>query len=467
MSELNFLGPEYQNRSDNYSSQRLVNMYLERGQGKKQWVMLGTPGLTHEVFEISFGGVRGALRFNDDISIWVVGARVFAVEKDTFTLNYLGDVVDDGEPVTLASNGINVVVASGGTLYGTGPIVLPYADIMSIITTNVGSVDYIDGYFILNELTTGKFYISGQYTTSIDALDFATAEAAPDKLVRVLVNNREAILFGTETIEFWYNSGNVDFPFSRVQGAVVEEGLAAKNSAVLCGNTVAWLGGSKQGGLTVWSFEGYRPTQISTPAISYAIGQWSRVDDAWAFFYKHESHAFYVLTSPTESETWVYDFSTGLWHKRAWLNELGEQKRIRVNTYMNFSGKDLVGDWETGKVYEYRLDTYTDNGGEILRQRACQMIQKELKMQRNGTFRLDMDTGVGLPTGQGSNPQVMLRVSKDGGKTWGNELFRSFGQSGEYDKHVEWHRVGGGERTVFEISISDPVKVAITGAYFE
>lgn len=477
MKEFPFLGPAYQNRSDNYSSSRMVNMYLEKGQGKKPWVMIGTPGLTSPRVTLEDGagysGVRGVLKQTEEYAIWVCGATVQAIIPISgspglfLSTGALGPAIAyDSNPVTIAWDGINAMICSAGRLYAFSATVGSWG-VPTEIRTNVGSVDFIDGYFIINEESSGRFYISGQYSTTIDSLDFATAEGAPDNLVRVLVHNREAILFGLETIEFWYVSGNADFAMSRVQGAYIEEGLAAKYSAVKCGETVAWLGSSRDGAYTIWMLNGYTPKPISTHAISYQISQWGRVDDAIAFYYKQEGHAFYVLTSPTASQTLVYDFATDQWHERAWLDGIGNLKRIRPIVQCHMSGMTLVGDWENGNVYQYDLDTYSDNGSPIQRVRATQMIQSGLDYMRNGSLRLDMDTGVGLETGQGEDPQAMLRYSKDGGKNWTAPVYRSFGRIGEFGTSVRWNRVGGGERSVYEVTITDPVKVNITGAYFE
>lgn len=475
MKDFPFLGPAYSSRSENYSSSRMVNLYLEKGKGKKPWVMVGTPGLTSPFLtltdSVGNSGIRGVLKQSEVWSVWVCGSSILSVYPSTDGSTYLstniGTVTYDSNPVTIAYDGINYMVCSAGILYGAEAPAGNVWSTLGEIRTDVGSVDFIDGYFILNEASTGKFFISNQYSTTIESLDFATAEGAPDKLVRVLVHNREAILFGEETIEFWYVSGNADFAMSRVQGAYIEEGLAAKYSAVKCGETVAWLGSSKDGAYTVWMLNGYTPSPISTHAISYQISQWGRVDDAVAFFYKQEGHAFYVLTSPTASETIVYDFATGEWHQRAWLDGFGNLKRIRPIVQCHTGGRTLVGDWENGNIYEYDLDTYSDNGSPIKRVRATQMIQSGLDFIRNGNLRIDMDTGVGLTDGQGEDPQAILRYSKDGGRNWSAPISRSFGRIGDFDAVVQWNRVGGGERSVFEVTITDPVKVNITGAYFE
>jgi hypothetical protein len=65
------------------------------------------------------------------------------------------------------------------------------------------------------------------------------------------------------------------------------------------------------------------------------------------------------------------------------------------------------------------------------------------------------------------NANVMLRWSDDGGHTWSNEHWASMGKIGEYGKRVIWRRLGMTTKLrdrVYEISGSDPVKIAIMGA---
>ena len=68
---------------------------------------------------------------------------------------------------------------------------------------------------------------------------------------------------------------------------------------------------------------------------------------------------------------------------------------------------------------------------------------------------------------QGSDPQVMLRWSDDGGHTWSNEHWRSMGKIGETGRRVLWRRLGMTMKLrdrVYEVSGTDPVKIAIMGA---
>ena len=65
----------------------------------------------------------------------------------------------------------------------------------------------------------------------------------------------------------------------------------------------------------------------------------------------------------------------------------------------------------------------------------------------------------------GQNPQIVMQVSKDGGRTWGNERWTSFGMVGQYlGPRATWRRVGSARDFVFRFFVTDPVKFALTYA---
>jgi len=82
-------------------------------------------------------------------------------------------------------------------------------------------------------------------------------------------------------------------------------------------------------------------------------------------------------------------------------------------------------------------------------------------------FELDLERGVGLPTGQGEDPQVMLRLSRDGGQTWGEPMLMSAGRLGVYTQRVIARRLGHARDVVFEITVSDPVAWSIVQAWLD
>jgi hypothetical protein len=465
VNEFPFIGPAYQGRSANYSSQRAVNLYLEAGKGKAPGLLIGSPGLTAPWITLTGAGMRGMYLVDQITAVMVCGGNVYKVTSAGAATS-IGSVPDDSRPVHIAGNldgtGANsIVIASSGNLYS----VTLTGSSSTLILSGASDVEAIGDYFIATSSTLGTFAWSDVESTNFDPLHIKNTNGATDSMIGVRVSRRTIYFFGSKSLEQWYESAtSVDLPFSRIDGAFFEIGCVAKDSIAEL-DTVFWLGGDDKGAGSIWTIAGGAPKRISTPAIEYAIAQWPDMSDAYAFTYSQENHAFYVLSSVSGNETWAYDISTDEWHQRAWLHPSGALHRVRPSCHIYFAGKNLVGDWQNGNVYEYDLDTYSDNGNALPRIRACGTLQAGLEVMPTASLQLDMDTGVGLASGQGSDPQAMLRWSKDGGKTWSNSLWRTFGKVGEYSRRCKWNRVGGGRRAVYEVTITDPVKVAITGAY--
>jgi hypothetical protein len=300
-------------------------------------------------------------------------------------------------------------------------------------------------------------------------LDFASAEGSPDGLVSLIVDHREAWLFGTNSVEVWYDAGNVAFPLQRIQGAFNEIGCVAPYSVAKLDNSLFWLGADARGRGIVYRANGYTGVRVSTHAIEWQIQQYGNLSDAIGYTYQQDGHSFYVLIFPTANTTWVYDAATQAWHERAgWSN--GSFTRHRSNCQMAFNSEVIVGDFENGNIYAFDLDDYSDNGQiqKWLRSwRALPTGQNNLKRTAHHSLQLDVESGVGLNVGQGSDPEVMLRWSDDGGHTWSNYHTAKIGKIGEYYRRVFWRRLGMTLKLrdrVYELSMTDPVKTAIMGA---
>jgi hypothetical protein len=137
---------------------------------------------------------------------------------------------------------------------------------------------------------------------------------------------------------------------------------------------------------------------------------------------------------------------------------------------MFFGGQTVIGDYENNKLYRFDLGTYADDGEpqKWLRSwRALPTGSNKLTRTVQHSLQLDCETGVGTATGQGSDPQVMLRWSDDGGHTWSNEHWRSMGAIGVSGYRTIWRRLGASMKIrdrVYEVSGTDPVPIYIMGA---
>lgn len=456
-----FVGGSYTARSRFFDAQRTINLYPEvskSGTSKSIAALYGTPGLRLWKNFLG-GGIRGMLRFTSATSVVVSGPNVYTVTAAGVS-TLVGTIDNLPTPVGMASNGTQVMIVTGPNGYVLNPATGVLTQIVDPSFSGSDTVQFIDGYFAFNKTGTGQFQITQLYGSAIDPLDFATAEGAPDLLLSLLVDHREIWLFGETSTEVFFNSGNPDFPFERIQGAFIEQGCAAKFSPAKMDNSVFWLTADERGKGMVQRAVGYQPQRISTHAVEYAIGQYARIDDAVGFTYQQEGHSFYVLNFPTANATWAYDASTDEWHERAWRKPSDASlNRHRANCQIAFAGENLVGDWENGNVYVLDLDVYTDNGDLIPAIRQTPYIASTNLMMFFHKLWIDMEVGVGLNgTGYGSDPEVMLQWSDDGGNTWSNQVTAKLGKLGERLARVNFRRLGKSRARVFRVTITDPVK---------
>ena len=463
------LGSAYVARSVNAADNRMINLFPEvvpEG-GKEPAFLQRAPGL-RLLATLGSGPVRG---------LWTFGGYGYAVSGDklykidSFWAATVKGTVTGSGPVSMVDNGTQLFIAAGanGFIYNANTDV--FAQITDPDFPGATTVGFIDGYFVFNEPNSQKFWVTQLLDgTSVDPLDFASAEGSPDDLVSLIVDHREVWLFGQTSVEVWYNAGLPDFPLARIQGAFNEIGCAAPFSVAKLDNGVFWLGADARGRGIVYRSKGYNGERISTHAVEWQIQQYPDISDATAYTYQQDGHSFYVLNFPTADITWVYDVATQAWHQRAgWLNN--DFTRHRGNNQMAFNDEIVVGDYLTGEIYAYDLSVYSEAGAiqKWLRSwRALPTGTNTLRRTTQHSLQLDCETGVGLDgVGQGVDPQVMLRWSDDGGHTWSNEHWKSMGRIGQTGRRVLWRRLGMTTKLrdrVYEISGTDPVSITIMGA---
>jgi hypothetical protein len=466
------LGSSYVARSVNAADSRMVNLFPEivPEAGKEPAFLSRCPGLKRKS-SIGDGPIRGLWKVND-IMYAVSGDTFYKVEtygRTRLKGTAIGTVTGTG-PVSMSDNGTQIFIACNpdGFIYNTSTEV--FAEITDPDFAGAVTVGYIDGYFVFNEPNSSRFWVTQLLDgTSVDPLDFASAEGDPDNLVSLIVDHREIWLFGTNSTEVWYDAGTADFPLQRIQGAFNEIGCAAPYSVAKVDNSVFWLGSDARGRGIVYRNNGYKGQRISTHAVEWQIQQYTDISDALAYTYQQDGHAFYVLIFPTANTTWVYDASTQAWHERAgWENS--EFTRHRSNCQVVYNNEIIVGDYANGNLYAFDLTDYSDNGDiqRWLRSwRALPTGTNDLKRTSQHTLQIDCEAGVGIDTGQGSDPQMMLRWSDDGGHTWSNEHWMSMGRIGEYYNRAFARRMGMTLKLrdrVYELSGTDPVKITIMGA---
>jgi len=449
VSPVQFARQTYQTRSGSASIERLVNMYLEQNpQGAKGPVTLyGTPGLVSFATPGS-GPIRG-MQFMNPLLYVVSGSELYTVSTSG-TTNLVGEIGDTGQ-VFMTENGSHVAILTRGRAYAVNA-----TSIIELPESGLNGAAYQDGYGIFTQQGTQQFWITGlDDMTTIGGTDFSSADTLSDTMVGCISDHRELWLFKERSIEVWYNSGAAAFPFTRASSGIIERGCLSGGSIAKDDNSVFWLGDDG----AVYQAAGYTPRRISTPAIELLIGNTMDASTTSSWTYRQEGHVFYVLAF--SDLTLVYDITTGLWHER----RSDGLDRWRVNSYAFAFDKHLVGDYETGEIYELDLDTFTEDGETIHREATAPTLHANGTRAYMYEFYVDMDNGVGLNDGQGSDPTLLLDWSEDGGETYENVVEASAGKIGKYHHRATWTRLGGFRQRSVRLRITDPVKIAIVGAY--
>jgi hypothetical protein len=369
-----FVGPSSTLHSVNADAERTINLYLEIPDGgakaKSQAQLKGTPGL--RPFLAAVGGVAGNTLAESPVrALWHEDGRCFAIAGGKLyelfanqTATSRGSVANDTRPATISSNGRDnghqLFITSGGLGY----IYDLNANTLTQITapafpTPVIQGAYVDGYFIALKANSNRFQLSALLDgLTWSGLDVAQVSESSDLVVSMVVDHREVWLFGSRTTVPWFNNGNASFPFAPVQGAFIEGGIIAPFSAVKIDNSVFWLDQDARGAGIVRRAHGYTPQRISHHALEESL-RGVFLEDAIGWAYQEAGHTFYVLYVPAHDTHWVYDTATQQWHERAlwdavnarWTPDLGRCHCFAFN-------KHLVGDRQSGAVYEMSLDLY-------------------------------------------------------------------------------------------------------------
>ena len=439
-----------------------INMFYSQAAHKDLNLpgLMGTPGLK-EYYDSSYAHPVRGLHVMGNLLYAVIGDRVYKINSTPTGSQLTGTLTTVTGPVCIENDGTNLMIVD--------PNIKGYTYTLGGNVTAISDVDFPtpsflawqDGYFIVTEKDSGRFYISTTYDpTAWDALDFTTAEGTPDNTLAILSDHEDLFNFGSLSIQPYYNSGNADFPFEVKQGASITEGIGAAHSVTAGDNTIFFL---DQNGL-VRRISGYSSIIISSRAIENEINALSTFSDAIGFYYSQEGHGFYILTFPTGDMTWAFDVTTQMWHKRRSYPIRGDDSegRWRANCYAFFDGKHIVGDWQYGKLYELDFDTYTDNDETIRRIFDFPAIGDGQTKVRHNKLKIDYKTGVGL-VGE-DEPQAVLRWSDNGGETWSNQNWKGLGEIGDYDKEVNYRRLGASKIRIYRNMVTDPVEVVVTGA---
>lgn len=420
-------------------------------------------------------------------ALYTVNGRTFAAGSQLYELAANGTVTVRGSlggtqplrPCQMFANETQLLALNNGNLY----VLTLATNVFTVVNMaqlvggadSVAQIGFADGYGFAWFLNTHTFQVSAlEDFTTWSALDASIVSLFPDNFMSMICDHREAWFFSGKKSTGYYNAGAGFPPYIPIQGAFAEFGAGAMSATVQADNTICWIGADERGNGVAYRLNGYANQRISTHAVEQAWQRYTTISDARAYSYQEDGHTFWVIYFPTANTTWVYDFSTQLWHQRgAWNATSGTYDADHSQSHTYNFGMHLVGDWASGNVYRQSTQIYSDNGGILRWLRRSPTFNNENKFVYFSEIEIDIEPGIGpipaLTDGNGDErpPQIMLRWSDDGSKTWSNWYTLNCGKAGEYNARARRIMCGRGRKRVWEIAATDAVAWRVANAYVQ
>lgn len=454
-------------------AERTMNWYPETAQSKDATSprsLYPTPGF-QPYAQVSDVGGRGSCNAGGRI-FFVIGGTLVEVTGPS-TVIVRGAVAQDNNLAQLVYGGRiagQVAIASGGNLY---VYVLATNTLTLVLSGLCTMVAFAAGFFFAFNINTGLVKLSKlNDATDFSAGNFIQRSLFPDPWQTMFTDANNLLwLIGTESFEVQYNTGVSNVPWAPLSGLNGFYGIAAPFAFASSALGNFWIASNKHGlGQLVFS-TGSIPTPIASYAYSTAVGkflQQSTIADAEVLAYQQLGHTFVVVRFPRPQSTWVYDVTEQTMSERGQFNPMtGAFGLWTPRVHQPAFGVHLVaGMGNTICSMDPSFTTEFDGQTGIVRERTTPVMTHEHKRVPIDQIELLTDTGVTTAqTGQGANPVMTLRVSVDGGYTFGNERQASLGAIGQRFKRVYWSQLGAPSSIVVRVRSTDPAPSRIIDAY--
>jgi hypothetical protein len=477
----------YQNRSVSFSAQRCVNLFASPAEGAALdgFALFGTPGIVEKI-DLGAAPSRGAAFM--DGRYWVVtGDTLWSLGIDPVTGQLLAINMSDLTGVDIEGSG-RVAMASNAGPNKQLCIVVPggkgYVAFWNESTVGLqeitdpdylpsDSVCYKDGYYIFTETDSNVILLSGENDPlSFNALEFGTAEQRPGDIVSCVVMGNQLYILKEESTEVYQNVGEGDFPFQAAKSAGSDKGAHSRHSPIVFEGGYYFIGGGVNEDTAIWrAGKSGVPQKISTDAIDNEIGKFTEDEilEAFSFTYSLAGATFIGFTFRSDvraSRTFVFNVeASNASGKMVWFEQQSgmDDDAWRIASATEAFGVVLVSDSKDGRIGFLDLETYTEYGEPIERMKVTPPLVRGGNPFFVWAIELFMQSGVGLITGQGSDPQVMMDFSIDNARNWSNpEQVAPIGKIGEYLRRTVWRKLGRAPyNMVFRFRVTDPVPVVM------
>jgi hypothetical protein len=387
------------------------------------------PGVT--LISTGPGRDRGAINWNG-ACYRVMGSKLVRIDGSVVTV--LGEVGDNGGPVSMDYSFDRLAIASNGKLfYWNG------SSLAQVTDPDLGlvlDVIWIAGYFMT---TDGTNLVVTELSDpfAVNPLKYGSSEESPDQIVSLIKIRGEVYAINQTTTENFQNVGGSGFPFARNNGGLIPKGTIGTYAKAHFLDTFACVGASRNERASVYLGVSAQALPISTPEIDRILGELSdgqlSTIELEAVVDANEQRLLVHLPD----KTLVYSHQASrraeqsVWHIRA-SGIMADQAYAPRHAVLT-NGQWIVGSLDGmvgymdesvqthfGIVAGWQFDTaliYNDGRGVLIK--ALELF------------------GVPGACPFGSDPTAFLSITQDG-RTWGQERAISLGKTGESRKRMQW-----------------------------
>jgi hypothetical protein len=419
------------------SSEELVNVYPEAAPGDARTRIALRSVLGEVEFSSYATPIAQALEAATGLLWAVSGGILYQINADGSVLSR--GTVGNSVKTSVSGNGSNVCVVAGGNyrVWNGTSLLSPTPGAFS----SFGSVTFAAYDTILTELNGRRFQWSATADpTTLNALNFATAEQRDGNIIRGTVDRAQLYLFTDACIEVWRSTGTAGATrYSFL--TVIDQGRGLRGYHLLARDSFGIFFVANDGVAYIVSADSIMP--VSTPAVQTDLNEGNPTA---CYYYEDRGHKFCVIRF-SDRPAWVYDLTTQLWHRR----QNGVVRGPWDVQRMAYAFDKWMAADDFGVVMEMRR-TNTDRGMPLLRIMRGKPIYMDGKKFSVREFEPLCSVG---ESNLGRDAELMLRWSRDGGQTWEGPQTASAGDLGDYATEVKFYALGRGEQFVPEVSCAD------------
>ncbi len=441
--QLPAVGQSYRHADLPLSAQTTKNWFPEVNTETNVTVSLQPYFGTELVFQTPLAGAdRGMFYFKGSV-LKVTGTNLYGSNIVTGVLSLIGTISGTDYCDFAASSDYLVIVSSGYAYKYDGATLSTISDV-DLETPN--SVAYLNKQWVYQG-DDNRFGVSDAGDpTSVNGINYATAESDGSNLLRVYAFNQLIYLFCERVIETWWNSGSGNPPFDRVEGGIAQTGCGAPWSISHNDNFIYFVGDDQM----VYQMTGSQVRPVSTIPLSQVFQGYAEVYSSRGVCFTRNGQNFYQIN--VDDYTWLFNETAGAWSE---VTIGTDERQCPITSHLRVANVNFVADGN--KVLQFTGDA-TYNGEGVIRERVTGKISGEtLGAEYIGRpiFMSRCEIIIkGVPP-LGDAPQIMLSWSDDAGYTWSNERLITCGELGNYTFKAVATQLGRFYERVFRIRVSD------------